>query len=142
MNTSEYTVVKRSGKPPLRFHGQMLASETSYRSGPELWFEVGVHQRPKGGYVAEVKCFQKSEAHADRFVGMQCNNVAEVLDFLEGYDVGDDIVCAPPPVGTVSAAQTALAELQLRSRIAIAQREFAVAATPVLEQLVEMDPAS
>ncbi|MEN0087531.1 MAG: hypothetical protein AAF737_03745 [Pseudomonadota bacterium] len=133
--TSDYTVVKRSGKPPLRFHGEMVASETSYRMGPELWFEVGVHRRPKGGYVVEVKCFQKSEAYADRFVGQQCNNVAEVLDFLEAYDVGDDLACDASATAGSSAAQLALAELRLRRRIAIAQREFQVAATPILEEL-------
>ncbi|MEO0498254.1 MAG: hypothetical protein AAF141_12955 [Pseudomonadota bacterium] len=139
--SSDYTVVKRSGKPPLRFHGEELASETSHRLGPELWFEVAVHRRPKGGYVVEVKCFQKSAQHPDRFVGVQCNNVAEVLAFLEGYDVGDDLACDISTTANSSTAQLALEELELRRRMAIAQREFAVAATPVLEELVELDPA-
>lgn len=137
----DYTVVKRSGKPPLRFQGELLANETSFRTGPELWFEIGVHRRPKGGYVAEVKCFQKSEAHADSFSGVQCNTVADVMAFLETYDVSADLAYDAPREIQRSAAQIALAELELRRRLAIAQREFAVAATPVLEELVELDPA-
>mgnify|MGYP001795348478 CR=1 FL=1 len=142
MMSSECVVVKRTGKPPLRFYGDPLFTQTSYRSGPHLWYDVSLFHRPKGGFVVDVKCYKKDSGAADMFRGVQADTIGDVLDYLESYDAAADLDVDSLSGENSSEARLRLRELELRRAVLEAQRQFALAVTPILEDLVESDRQS
>ncbi len=137
-----FIVVRRHGAPPLRFNGELLFSETSYRSGTSLWYEINVYRRAKVGYVLETKCFKKDAAQKDILRAEQCGSLGEVIRLIESYDTRGDIEASLDVMSTMPTAELVLNAVVLRQKLDEAANEYGNVAMLLLETLVEFDPAN
>ncbi|MGL4488292.1 MAG: hypothetical protein ACRCU5_02480 [Rhizobiaceae bacterium] len=137
-----FIVVRRHGAPPLRFNGELLFSETSYRSGPSLWYEINLYRRAKAGYVLETKCFKKDSEHKDILRAEQCASIGDVIRFIENYDTRGDVDASLDVVSKMATADLVLNAVVLRQKLDEAASEYGDVAMLLLETLVEFDPAN
>ena len=137
-----FVVVRRNGKPPLRFGGTLLHSETSYRSGTHLWYEVNVYRRTKGGYVLETKCFKKNPDIKDTFSAAQCTTLGEMMVCLEQYDTRFDIEADVQLGKNIPTAELVLQAVILRQKLDEAQREYDSVSTAMIDEFIQYDQTS
>lgn len=131
-------IVRRSGKAPLRFQGQVVA-EASAGDGATREATpccvIHVAQRQRGGWVAAVQVLSARLRGGGVKTAASETSVEALARFLETYDPAPDmgLRVRAHPAG-VSPAAMALAEVALRQEMEMARRAMRGAAEQIFAQ--------
>ena len=132
---AQIITLKRSGERPLRFRGYEICCASSHRSGPPFWYEINVFRTTDDRFFADVRLFQKSDAHKDRFTVFEAPSFEMAIESLKTYDPVRDIPVEPFFDGDVAPVEIALEAARLRLRIADARTQYADLIGDVLQQI-------
>jgi hypothetical protein len=118
-------VLKRDGKKPVRFSGELLAEATSHAPGGTQWAEISIYARDKGGFALAIRNYSKAAHFKDHHRADIVSSLSEAIELIEKHDPAYDIAAANP----VDDSTTPLAELvvqavALKQRVAEARAEY------------------
>ncbi len=110
--------LKRTGRRPLLFNGQTIATLCGVTPALPFWYELNVHRTVIGSYVTDVRLFHKSPDHHDLFWVEEHDEMDGVVAYLERYDPSGDI-SVPREMATRagSAAELALRTARLQMQV-------------------------
>ncbi len=136
-------VVRRSGKAPLRFKGDVVAAAAggprpapTHEQDTPQGCSLAVARRARGGWVAAARICDPRLRGGGFSIAWDAASLEEIAGLLERYDPSADMMLRARAhrAGSTTAAQ-ALAEVALRQRIAAARLNFQDAAGRVLNAL-------
>lgn len=128
MAESEYTLA-RTGHPPLRFAGELLAQADGQRvNGQEQtrWHELAVYRTPAANYVVAITLRSQWAGESDHFSVATSADPAAVHAVLQDYDPTEHL--QGYPAGPTYAAKQARLEADI-------QRRYEALAVEVYERL-------
>jgi hypothetical protein len=130
----------RRGARPLTFSGHELAMAMSFTPGLPYWYEITIYRTNDQRFVLWIRQFFVSEQEKDTSDAWMFDALPEVLDALEAYDAGRDVVA---DVGSarpgMAPAELAAQAMELRARVEQARHHFA---SLLGEFFAEMDGAA
>lgn len=103
--------LKRTGRRPFMFNGTAVATICGVTPELPFWYELNLHRTVLGGYVSDVRLFNKSPDRADLFWVEEHEDLDEALAWFERYDPAGDVT--PPGEIAMRASSSAALALQL-----------------------------
>ena len=130
----------RRGARPLTFSGHELAMAMSFTPGLPYWYEITIYRTSDQRFVLGIRQFFVSEQEKDTSDAWLFDTLPEVLDALEVYDAGRDVVADVGGVHSrMAPAELAAQAMELRARVEGARHHFA---SLMGEFFAEMDGAA
>jgi hypothetical protein len=109
--------LRRTGRRPLPFHGETVATVCGVTPVLPFWYEINVHRTVVGSWLTDIRLFNKTADEPDLSWVREHDELEDAVTYLERYDPAGDIV-PPREIAELapSAAELALriARLQLR----------------------------
>jgi hypothetical protein len=133
--SAQVITLKRSGERPVRFKGFEICCASSHRVGPPFWYEINIFRTVDDRFFADVRLYQKSDAHKDRFTVFEAGSFDMALEALKSYDPLRDIAVEPFFDGDVAPVEIALEAARLRLRIEEARQQYDGLIGDVLNQI-------
>jgi len=90
--------LKRTGLPPLRFHGEQItkASSDTGHSSVQRWYDAWTYRTDSGVWVASVAYRSRWEGEHDRWVSFMADDPAGLVAQLADYDPVATLQGFPP----------------------------------------------
>jgi hypothetical protein len=116
----------RRGARPLAFSGHELAMAMSFTPGLPYWYEITIYGTSDQRFVLGIRQFFVSEQEKDTSDAWMFDAFPEVLDALEAYDAGRDVVADLGGIHPgMAPAELAAQAMDLRARVEAARQHFA-----------------
>ncbi|WP_375401787.1 hypothetical protein [uncultured Sphingomonas sp.] len=109
--------LRRTGRRPLPFNGETLATVCGVTPSLPFWYEINVHRTVVGSYLTDVRLFNKTADELDLFWVQEHDELEDAVAYLERYDPAGDVT-PPRQVAEIASSPVELAlriaRLQLR----------------------------
>ena len=102
--------LRRTGRRPLPFNGETIATVCGVTPTLPFWYEINVHRTVVDSWITDIRLFNKTSDQSDLFWVVEHDEVEDAVTYLERYDPAGDIL---PPREMAERAPSA-AELALR----------------------------
>ncbi len=83
--------LRRTGKRSFAFDGTLVAMTCGVTPALPFWYEINVYRAAAGGWVSDIRLFNKAEGSSDVFRVAEHADLDGVLDHLEHYDPTGDL---------------------------------------------------
>ncbi len=118
--------IRRQGARPLAFTGTELAMAMSFTPTLPYWYEITIYRTNTQAFVLAIRLFHVSEDEKDQSDAWTFDTLPEVLDAIETYDAGRDVVADIVSLPSdAPAIELAARAMDLRARVSAARHHFA-----------------
>lgn len=83
MNTNETQTLNRTGQPPLRFTGTLIASENGRGTNDTRWSIVSLYRTKGGKIIVYVESITQWQGESSYYKGRSVTTAQEAIDYLK-----------------------------------------------------------
>ncbi len=87
--------LRRTGLRSFAFNGSLVAMTCGVTPNLPFWYEINVYRTAAGGWVSDIRLFNKADGSIDMFRVAEHDDLDGVLDHLERYDPTGDLTLPP-----------------------------------------------
>ena len=130
--------LKRTGRRPLMFNGQTVATVCGVTPALPFWYELNVHRTVIDSYVTDVRLFHKSPGLSDLFWVEEHDDLDGVVAYFERYDPSGDVgVPREMTTRAGSSAELALGTARLQMQVDAITQHYRALVGDLLQTLTK-----